>query len=36
MARQLGALPPDGSLPDRAMLGALNLVTRPRELKSRR
>lgn len=28
MARQLGALPPDGSLPDKAMLGALNLFTR--------
>ena len=28
LARQLGALPPEGSLPDRAMLGALNLVTK--------
>lgn len=28
MAQQLGALPPAGSLPERAMLGALNLKTR--------
>lgn len=28
MARQLGALPPSGSLPERAMTGALNLKTR--------
>jgi len=28
MAQQLGALPPTGSLPERAMLGALNLKTR--------
>lgn len=28
MARQLGALPPAGSLPERAMSGALNLRTR--------
>jgi predicted ester cyclase len=28
MARQLGALPPTGSLPERAMLAALNLKTR--------
>ena len=28
MARQLGALPPAGSLPERAMTGALNLKTR--------
>ena len=27
LARQLGALPPEGSLPDRAMLGALNALT---------
>ena len=37
LARQLGALPPEGSLPDRAMLGALNLVTRAKgELAKRR
>ena len=28
MARQLGALPPTDSLPEKAMLGALNLKTR--------
>ena len=28
MARQLGALPPEGSGPEKAMLGALNLKTR--------
>ncbi len=28
MAQQLGALPPAGSLPERALLGALNLKTR--------
>ncbi len=28
MAQQLGALPPAGSLPERAMLAALNLKTR--------
>ncbi len=28
MAQQLGALPPSGSLPERAMFGALNLKTR--------
>lgn len=28
MARQLGILPPEGSLPERAMNGALNLKTR--------
>jgi steroid delta-isomerase-like uncharacterized protein len=28
MARQLGALPPQGSLPERALTGALNLKTR--------
>jgi hypothetical protein len=28
MARQLGALPPTGSLQERGMLGALNLKTR--------
>jgi hypothetical protein len=28
MARQLGALPPQGSLPEKAMTGALNLKTR--------
>jgi steroid delta-isomerase-like uncharacterized protein len=28
MGRQLGALPPDGSLPERALTGALNLKTR--------
>ena len=28
MARQLGALPPQGSFPERAMSGALNLKTR--------
>jgi predicted ester cyclase len=28
MAQQLGALPPAGSLPEKAMLGALNLKTR--------
>ncbi len=28
MARQLGALPPTGSLPERALTGALNLKTR--------
>lgn len=28
MAQQLGALPPTGSLPEKAMLGALNLKTR--------
>ena len=28
MAQQLGALPPSGSLPERAMIGALNLKTR--------
>jgi predicted ester cyclase len=28
MAQQLGALPPTGSLPERAMLGALNMKTR--------
>jgi steroid delta-isomerase-like uncharacterized protein len=28
MARQLGALPPAGSLPERALTGALNLKTR--------
>jgi predicted ester cyclase len=28
MAQQLGAMPPTGSLPERAMLGALNLKTR--------
>jgi steroid delta-isomerase-like uncharacterized protein len=28
MAQQLGALPPSGSLPERAMLAALNLKTR--------
>ena len=27
MARQLGALPPAGSLPEKAMFGALNLKT---------
>jgi predicted ester cyclase len=27
MARQLGALPPQGSLPERALTGALNLKT---------
>ncbi|CAN5594957.1 hypothetical protein BH20ACT15_BH20ACT15_02810 [soil metagenome] len=31
LARQLGALPPADSLPDRAMLGALNLVTKARD-----
>lgn len=36
MARQLGALPPEGSLPDRAMLGALNMVTRARARLKRR
>ena len=37
LARQLGALPPQGSLPDRAMLGALNLMTRAKgELAKRR
>ena len=28
MARQLGVLPPEGSLPDRAMTGAFNLKTK--------
>jgi steroid delta-isomerase-like uncharacterized protein len=28
MARQLGAMPPQGSVPERAMFGALNLRTR--------
>jgi hypothetical protein len=28
LARQLGALPPQGSAPERAMFGALNLKTR--------
>lgn len=28
MAQQLGAVPPTGSLPERAMLAALNLKTR--------
>jgi predicted ester cyclase len=28
MARQLGALPPQGSVPEKAMFGALNLKTR--------
>jgi predicted ester cyclase len=36
LARQLGALPPEDSLPDKAMLGALNLLTRAKtELKRR-
>jgi steroid delta-isomerase-like uncharacterized protein len=36
MAQQLGALPPAGSLPERAMLAALNLKTRLlRALRSR-
>jgi steroid delta-isomerase-like uncharacterized protein len=32
MARQLGALPPAGSLPERMMMGALNVKTRLAEL----
>lgn len=37
MARQLGALPPQGSLPEKAMTAALNLKTRlARGLRSRR
>jgi predicted ester cyclase len=36
LARQLGALPPEGSLPDKAMLGALNLVTGAKAELSRR
>jgi steroid delta-isomerase-like uncharacterized protein len=37
MARQLGALPPQGSLPERALTGALNLKTRLiGQLRSRR
>jgi steroid delta-isomerase-like uncharacterized protein len=37
MARQLGALPPAGSLPEKALTGALNLKTRLAELvRSRR
>jgi hypothetical protein len=28
MARQLGALPPAGSLPEKALTGVLNLKTR--------
>lgn len=35
LARQLGALPPEGSLPDKAMLGALNLVTRAKSAAKR-
>jgi len=36
LARQLGALPPEDSLPDKAMLGALNLVTAAKGELSRR
>jgi hypothetical protein len=36
MARQLGALPPQGSLPERAMTGALNLRTRAARRLGRR
>jgi hypothetical protein len=37
MARQLGALPPAGSTPERMMTGALNLKTRlARALRERR
>ena len=36
IARQLGAMPPAGSLGERAMLGAVNLRTRARELLQRR
>jgi predicted ester cyclase len=36
IARQLGAMPPAGSVGERAMLGAVNLRTRARELLQRR
>jgi steroid delta-isomerase-like uncharacterized protein len=36
MAQQLGALPPAGSLPERAMLAALNLKTRVAQALRRR
>lgn len=37
MARQLGALPPAGSVPERVMMGALNVKTRLAEMiRSRR
>jgi steroid delta-isomerase-like uncharacterized protein len=36
MARQLGALPPTGSAPEKAMLGALNAKTRLTRLLRRR
>ncbi len=36
MAQQLGALPPTGSLPERAMLAALNLKTRAARALRRR
>lgn len=36
MARQLGALPPAGSAQEKAMLGAVNLMTRIKELIRRR
>ena len=35
IARQLGALPPQGSLPERGMTGALNLKTRATKLLQR-
>jgi steroid delta-isomerase-like uncharacterized protein len=36
IARQLGAMPPAGSAGDRAMIGAINLRTRARDLLQRR
>ena len=36
LARQLGALPPQGSVPERAMFGALNLKTRAANALKRR
>jgi steroid delta-isomerase-like uncharacterized protein len=36
IARQLGAMPPAGSVGERAMLGAVNLRTRARDLLQRR
>jgi steroid delta-isomerase-like uncharacterized protein len=36
IARQLGAMPPAGSVGERAMLGAINLRTRARDLLQRR
>ena len=35
MAQQLGALPPTGSGQERAMIGALNLMTRAQGLLGR-